>query len=417
MAKYFGHRPAWSGGTKGSRPAAGFGTSRGGPVVPFSGNGKPVPRRSGPASGFQRMVPSGSAGGPARVPNTGTPRSAMPYAGAMARGRAANTARILRGLFGPVGLALTLVDLTEWMMTQPETNIPAAWDIPAGWMKCPTPNCEGPIDYYGWASTTGDCAPFATCPVGQAVSSLSTGNGTLPGVVHPTRRGLIMCDHTSGTIGTSGARYTMRHQFIRASSAVKTLPQFMPATVKPRVVQPAPATLAPPRPSDAVKTYPRARPRDRPRARPNPRPWEVPAVTINVPPKGPQTITDTPHPLQPPGPGMKEKKWRLTDPKLAKFYGTLTEFADAADCAIKNIANKKRRPPPPKTLHGKLKYIHDNMGDLDMAGFAMCLAADHIEDKIIGKVNQLANRITKDKNWVRPVGVGRGSFGARMPKM
>jgi len=113
----------------------------------------------------------------------------------------------------------------------------------------------------------------------------------------------------------------------------------------------------------------------------------------------------------------KDKKWKLgKGGVLGNIYGGLTEIKDGYKCAEK--ATKGYRSKKGVGLHDHLQdlalYIYNKPASFNPAGFISCMVENHFQDKVIGKANQLANRITKHQYWVRPTGVSSGSWSRRI---
>ena len=171
----------------------------------------------------------------------------------------------------------------------------------------------------------------------------------------------------------------------------------------PAVTQPMPANLTPPQ--SYPDPYPRERTRPRTRPRAGVRTKPAPYNDGNTPTPG-RTL---------PKPG--EKKWKFPDYGIpGEIYGWLTEIKDGLKCFEKNL--RGHRIPKGGGLHERIymaaQYAYLHPDRLDGAGFIKCMIANHFEDKLIGKANQLANKITQSPYWQRPVGVGAGNWSLRM---
>lgn len=157
-----------------------------------------------------------------------------------------------------------------------------------------------------------------------------------------------------------------------------------------------------PSPGPRVRVRPRAAPRpgvvSRPGVRSKPAPYY-------------------PHPPSTPVPTLPkrgETKKVLRDPWIADFYGRLTELKDALKCIEKNTKGYRPKGGLFNRMSNLAGHIYARPHSVDWVGVGKCLVANHVEDAVIGKVNQLANQITRSPYWVRPVGVGRGGFSMRM---
>jgi len=210
-------------------------------------------------------------------------------------------------------------------------------------------------------------------------------------------------------------RMTLTKGFVACWSRRCATHGYPPAPIRylPPVVQPLP-DAAPPLPAQREQYQPR--PRSRPRVERQPRT----GIRLDGKPS-PDTQTGTKNPpYQPPGsdhphlPTKGEKKKIVYDPRIAKLYGWLTGVKDGLKC-YEEAMNIR----PKGGLHDRLwraaeKTIKDGATTEELYAFVECLVINNYQDKLIGKANQLANRITKSEYWVRPVGVGRGMFSQRM---
>jgi len=108
----------------------------------------------------------------------------------------------------------------------------------------------------------------------------------------------------------------------------------------------------------------------------------------------------------------------------------LTEVKDVADCLEKNTKRRgdsKRRTPQRNSqrpanrpcwglpLAEKVKCLAENAyrGNLDIAGALACIAANDLQDKVIGKLSGTANRNLNQSpyNPRRGLGIGLGAGG------
>ena len=392
MAKYFGHKPAWA------RPrASGFAPP---PPPPSSGNLMPYGMPSGAMDG--QIIPPNRGQYPRgnSLPGYGTPRAAMPFA---ASRNAAMRRMMMRGLLrralSPIELAQMLDD---FMSGEGWAASPSGWEWPAGWTKCPTPDCAGNVTHFQWAYSDGmgtlsSCSVQGSCPEGQAINT-TYGVGQEPPVAmpfFPPRDVLYLVEETSPGLGTIRAQGVRPVNFGTGAVGVTELPEFRPGASMPlAVVNPMP------RPVMRERSYPR----------PRVAPGGVPHVPVrNLPPVA----------SRPPRPGDKEKKWILpTKSPLQKFWGALTEGMDAADClekAVRATGAKRKRGEDGRT--GQVKFLARSLaqGHGDPGVFFACMAMDQAEDMLIGKVNQAATKAaTKNPYWKRPVGPGFGGWGQRM---
>jgi len=114
-------------------------------------------------------------------------------------------------------------------------------------------------------------------------------------------------------------------------------------------------------------------------------------------------------------PKPRERKMKFKPSAAHNIYGGLTEIQDALGCLEKNTSGER---PRYKGLHQRIMVLAnalaENPRSLNLGGFVSCMVKENIEDAVIGKANQLANRITQNKDWVRPVGIGAGNWATRM---
>lgn len=161
MAKYMGHRPKWSGGTKhqgGSAPPN---------AMPRGWNYSPPARQPDRATGNYKM-PTAQLSGPGTVPSNSKWVRDLGAMGRTPHGRA-----MLKRYFG-LGFKrmfpfLDLLEMVETFVTTKEETI-ATWDIPSGWSQCPAPDCAdvwGGPDQGSWVGTS-VCQAAGDCPVNVA---------------------------------------------------------------------------------------------------------------------------------------------------------------------------------------------------------------------------------------------------------
>lgn len=228
---------------------------------------------------------------------------------------------------------------------------------------------------------------------------------------------------------TMPSRYSVVRQWNRPSPRPTPAIPIIPATpaipAVPPVITPLPDLAPLPSrvqraPRTQLQTKPRSYIRGRvrlrtrighgPGVRAKPAPYNPPA---NTRPPGETPVPNVPKP--------GEEKWKMPSTgTLGSLYGSLTEVKDALKCIEKNIAGHRVKGGLAERIARAAHAIADNPNrvkwDADDRGPGVmeCLVANHIEDAVIGKVNQLANRITRNPYWVRPVGVGAGSWSQRM---
>ena len=184
----------------------------------------------------------------------------------------------------------------------------------------------------------------------------------------------------------SGSSVLWERPAPRPAPDIPTLTETLPG-----VVQPMPADLAPPRPEAAPQTH---QPRKPPR-----RGGGAPPYVVDG------------HPHIPDKPGRT--KWKISRQWVGDIYGGLTEIADAMDCADMAYYGRVQKGPLQDRMMQLATDLADNPGKFNTLGFLKCMILNNIEDAVIGKANKLANRITKSPYWVRPVGVGAGTWAGR----
>lgn len=328
-------------------------------------------------------------------PNPGAPatwKQAWRLGQAWKLGRAA--ARL-----NPVGRAIdvgfTLLDL--WQQTEPpDPN--GTWDFAgSGWNQiCSMPN---PVwTKVRWAAFD----PNLRCGLSGQVWS---GDAPAPGTPINVPAGVRW--FSFGPTSTFGMRMRLGTQWGRSTPGPDVIPWVGPT---PGVVQPMPHALAPPAPWPDPYGPPQ---RDRERRR-DPR--------RRTAPRGRTRVRTKPAPYQPvppytpvktlPRPG--EEKRVIRDPWIGDFYGKLTEVKDALKCIEKNTKGYRPQGGLFTRMANLSGHIYRNPHSVDWRGVGSCLVANQIEDAVIGKVNKLANQITKSPYWKRPFGVGRGGFSVRM---
>lgn len=338
------------------------------------------------------------------------------------------------GRFLPyIGWGLAAWEIYEWM--QPGSPIIAGlpgWETPAGWIKCPTPSCDFPPSYFQWSAAIA-CAPQAQCPAGQGMTSIGSTADTWENYFqHPTRRLLTIGQHTSGVIGTAGARYRLVAAFLRPADPT---PEVQPKYKVGVVVLPDEFTDPYEDMSPEPEKYYEAETGTigergglrLGRVQPNPGPWPGP-TPIPPPPGPPPTPGALPmeesepgkrktrrgwHVPKPPKPGEKEKKEKINYGIPGKAYGGLTEIGDAMDCMAEALGIKLKG-----TMQQKAKQIWDALKErpMDQFAFAKCMALANISDAIIGKLRREASRRQNNSRYFspRPRGYRGGGWGTRM---
>lgn len=187
-----------------------------------------------------------------------------------------------------------------------------------------------------------------------------------------------------------------------------------PLVYSPRVVQPSPISVTPPDPLERTNNQPRVRPRLADKRGPAGHPRTAGSPRGVTPRKNPPPyVVDG----EPQLPGKERKKWKLTKGgRVGDFYGTLTELGDGLECYEKALGIRRKGGLHERLLRAASATADGYKRDWNfvLADFIGCLIVSNAGDYVIGKANKLANRITSDPYYVRPVGVGRGGFVQRM---
>lgn len=394
MAKYFGHRAKWEGGTKGT--SSNFGVFQGGPVAT---TGTPNYNTSGGRQG--QIIPPLSAGQHRRgkslpgLLRTPASPSALAAARAAAMGKLA-----MRGLLGPLQMLEYIGNFTatwEWAtqnfgVTNPNPLVHDPYGY-TRWCNNSVSSCavlinKGPALFSSPALINSACTRTDCANVGQYTLPVPLDTWLYYG----NRRGVGL-----------GPSYE-----IRVVWKADTTPSGTSNDLKwrGRKTMPFPATLAPPAPQVREKSYPRpaARPKDR-------------YFGPGLPRRGSTKYPDYPH--VPPPANVKEKKGLYVGGgRAAKIYGAATEFRDFADCLASNIpGNPCSRYR--NQLHKYAACIAMNEAKINMPEAMVCFFEKQSEDKHIGGTfGHVGGAAAKTPNWVRPVGPQAGGWATpRVPTM
>lgn len=296
------------------------------------------------------------------------------------------------GRFVDVGFALMDGD---WGITKPgQPAVPKGYQFGANWIK----RCDigGVKDVVSWSTSAISTLP---CP--------------LPGQVPNAYVGTAIPNSSRWVgIGAEASkvpwRYNVREQWYLPSNRPLAPPVWNPgqAAQAPRVA-PAPDTV--PRSSPDPYWDPKAKRRTIPR----------PAVGVRTKPAPYYDGTNKdPNGVDVPSlPRPREEKHKFPGYGIiGDVYGTLTEIKDGLKCVEKNVRGFRipKGAGLAQRIHAVGQYMYERPHTVDWGGITKCMIANHIEDKVIGKVNKLANQITKSPYWTRPVGVGTGSWAIRM---
>lgn len=304
-----------------------------------------------------------------------------------------------------------------WTEQQPTEEEFKPGSLPSGWtISCYNNGMKWDDGF------TGINQAFTSCPGGVCepiyVNPLSSGPyGRYNQTPSPIRLTGPTGTKQSALLGPSNGvpgaaeRFAIKLKVCRLSPTTGQPPNMFWDPFGPRapMVMPQPADLAPPKPQETITAQPRPRtsPKTGPRIR-TPTDTQTGGTPGYVNP--PDGHVNVPNPRGVP-------KWKIPHSKLGDLYGKLTELGDALDCLEKAMI--KRPPgPKPRTLQDRLinaaTRIYHNPHSVDWPKFVACVIQSNFEDFVVGKANSLANNITKNKYWTRPVGVGAGGFAVRM---
>ena len=451
---YFGHKSRWAGGTKHASGPFNMSPPRGGPVSrPFRGTPS--------GGGLSRLVPSGSPGGPARVPNSGsmfgTPRSGTPLMGGFKAAQATTKMRgwqmMLKGfgrLAGPVGVALNAYDAWEWWKTQTTQSSPYAEVVlPAPWVL----ECPGWLPKQRWWGHNNSCGTGPTS--GQITIPASAENTVIAVGAGASAKWRVYLTEANNTI--LGPNFYRRNA---TAGMPRSGPFTGPTPYKVRTTTNGTGLYTPPPAVEqevslggrnstvntglddwwsgqnvpgyftpAITITITVNPTDSPTESPTGEPVGTPSTGPGVdtgtttPPHVPTGVSVTG-----PGPGWhlnvpdESVKWRLGGPwlrNLGRLYGAFTEWDDAMDCLNKAMPGN----PCPKSMsmHERTACILSRLGQADPGKAETCMAQENAKDFAIGKWSRMGSDAFGKRGregWHgRPVGPGFGGWGARMHQM
>lgn len=116
-----------------------------------------------------------------------------------------------------------------------------------------------------------------------------------------------------------------------------------------------------------------------------------PSIDFDFGSGGGSTVTPGWHFPVPPGRGEKEEKIKLgKGGAVGDLFGTVTEIGDAVSCLFKAAGGKGKAGLPEKTA-----FVAKNFDITDpsmVAAAIKCLALNHLEDMVIGKFGQAADK-------------------------
>lgn len=370
------------------------------------GSFAPSPAPSGP-------VPPGRTRPPGAAPaNAGRPRAGgwtyprLPHA---------KTSKPFSPWFQQLLARKTRIALKslEWLMPDAAIGEAGGWQIPAGWIQCPTPDCVdvwGAPDYGIWASAS-TCSAQAPCPGGQAGGSWNT-TRRVWGDEHPTRRLVLGYVHTSGNHTDASFRGTIVCQFVRPADLTVPMPEFKVGTVflPEQFEYPWAEPNAQYQPEIAYGGKPKvgAATGIRSAAKPG----------VEFAPGGAAGGVPIVHLPVPPLPGDKERK----EPPFAygfpgKLYGALTEAGDAARCYVEAKGGDPKGLGTRGAFREAWRLANDpDAPAMDHRAFMRCITLASAGDAAVGALKGGAAR-AMNKSPVtskRPGGYRGGSWGTRM---
>lgn len=393
LAKYFGHRTRWAGGTKSS----GFGMSTGGPLVapsrPPGGSGGGI--RSG------QIIPPLSKG----LHRKG--RSLPGFHPSSIEGRAlARQAAVLRrmaglGLLKNALLPLAIEDFmttAEWFLSEKTTTEPVTGpdseealqgDIAGYTVQCTSgPGCSGALHQWRYLDT-GFSAGNLICGLPRPICTNAPLNKTWA-----TIQGLASAPAVIA-FGEHRSAFTdnVRKVYRRVGTAPETpWPPTMTKTVTVARTLSMLETATPPRAAARTKVYPRNRP--------------LPVTDLIFSPSKPGGVKAPPRPHEPPQKGEREKKYRVVGGKLGKAYGAATEFRDFLDCMAKNIPGEPCKGVK-NQLHLYAACVAKHHNSVNMPEAIACFYGQQGRDAAYGLPDRMG-RPSDNPFYQRPVGPTSG---------
>lgn len=392
---------------------------------------RPAPKRPAPRPRGPQPFPGPYRQAPVRVPAPGPGRSVPRYS--FPRGLAGKLGRFAR-LGGALGAVVGVVG--ELQPFFGPHNLAEA--IPDGWSTC----CSISGNREMWAGHTASgcvdtCGYIWQVPAGYTPDALLW-PGTFNYITFgPAAFGGLRFDvHSAHWIPpewTFPQRWSVPEPGSVPAPYFPGLdPNFIPLT--PIVPAPTPAQLPKPRPGykpagdpapDHLVTplEPSASPWFPPL-----RPYEISAVTSVTrahgsvsPSASPKpAVSRSPHGVLPPGPRERERKRNFTGSGAGAFVwavaNALTEATDVTNAIYKALPPSVRRF---KGRNGKwmdkdiawqdrAKRIMANLDKVDIDQAMLNILANQMEDFVIGKFSQGADRANRNLTYRRPLGLGTG---------
>lgn len=348
----------------------------------------------GPGSG-NRGATSRGINGQIIPPNRGQyPRGrSLPGLGRFPYGAAQRRALLQlarRGLLGRAAMAQLLLELSAewWFQTETTSLPPTPGQLPKGYTEV----CTAPVQTCGFSGTAtawgtgGD--PATQCSVIQTTC--------VNWPLFRTDAQLVAINPPPNTIAWGYRRALFTDNVVKLATKNPGTP--FPLVWETRRTRTTPQPI--PMPSESELTYPRTRTR--------------PGGARQYPGGRPVRVRMRP-------PVEEEKKvLLLTNGRLGKLYGKLTEFEDTMDCMKSAMGDSPKTNPcfNARTFLEKVNCIARNHRKIDWGHFAECMVVSNAKDMAIGKAVGLADRIARDRYWRRPVGPTSGWWShPRAPSM
>lgn len=141
----------------------------------------------------------------------------------------------------------------------------------------------------------------------------------------------------------------------------------------------------------------------------------VPGVKIEIAPGSRVVTAAAASPRKPPGPGVKERKVRLSGGTAgtvymvaSKIFGHVTEYEDFIDAFFKSIPKKSR--PKCKTLQCKVGAVYQHWDKIDMAEALGRVLLNEVQDMAFGHIGNRLRSATQNNPYYRG-GTGLQSGG------
>lgn len=323
-------------------------------------------------------------------------------------------ARIPMSPFGPFDFIWSPWDFIPWGVPGEKVNIPGWTQIREcqPWIKVP---CMASSHYQNRVLIRND--GNLACFVGQAISSPKH-----PGDPIPDAWGIISGVNANPSCPTV-IRYSEAVAFQRVGGytglPAPDLIPFAPMVPDPTVPNDAfpPDEFSHPQPEPVETGGPDPEPVIQPGKKTRSHPGLDTKITVDGPPKH-----------EPPGPGVKERKFRITlnDSNLGKFiswaFGQITEYSDMVDCMWDALPNKtkakyKRRQRLPANspfaddqwcfwddkngewvcgiggrdpgLDVKTRVLYDHFFEMKLGTFLECVLENALVDSAVGRLGKI----------------------------